>query len=464
MGESCATDSRLVSPAIHARYVKSWRGRLAVRLRTTRIVESCAEKPRGLGLSRLCWFLLLIVLSGCATFRDIRKDLANSGLRRGNKDSWRSSDPDDLAGLADRRPGRLISRDFNPRNLPTTIKVITAWGENQKGAQAAYDRGMQLYESAIELRTAEDYTAAANEFHRAANKFREACAAWPDSALEQDALFMQAEAFFFADQYVLANRAYESLAAQFSGTRYMDHLNARRFMIAQFWLETKDAGGVKPWFNATDQMLPTTNLAGEARRIFHRIRLDDPTGKLADDATVALGKAFYKAERWTESADAFEDLRKSYPGSKFQFEAHLLELNARLASYAGPDYDATPLRQADDLLQAIVRQFPNEIQQNREYLTSQASRVQTMLAAHDYKTAKFYEGRGENLAASLYYDAIAKRYSNTPVADEATEKVADLKDKPPEPVQPAGWFVELFPEPRASKPLIANGNNGTVFK
>src|SRR5690606_21071006 len=133
--------------------------------------------------------------------------------------------------------------------------VITAWGENQTAAQAAYDRGMQLYERAIELRSQEDYTAAANEFHRAANKFREACAAWPDSALEQDALFMQAEAFFFADQYVLANRAYESLAAQFSGTRYMDHLNARRFMIAQFWLETKDAGGMKPWLNVTDQML-----------------------------------------------------------------------------------------------------------------------------------------------------------------------------------------------------------------
>ena len=413
---------------------------------------------------RCWWIVLLVTLCGCATFRDIRQDLANSGLRRGDKKSWRSSDPDDLAGLADRRPGRLISRDFNPKNFPTTVKVITAWGENQQVAQTAYDRGMEIYEHAIELREEEQFAAAANEFHRAANKFREACAAWPDSALEQDALFMQGEAFFFADQYVLANRAYESLAVQYSGTSYMDHVNARRFMIAQFWLEAKDAGGVKPWINMTDKMLPTSNLAGEARRIFHRIRLDDPTGKLADDATVALGKAFFKAERWTEAADAFEDLRKSYPGSKFQFDAHMLELNARLASYAGPEYDSTPLQQADDLMQAIVRQFPNEIQQNKTHFEAQASRVQNLLAAHDFQTAKFYEGRGENLAASLYYDAIAKRFSSTPVAEDATERVAELKDKPPEPVQRVGWFVELFPEPRASKPLIATGSGGTVFK
>jgi outer membrane assembly lipoprotein YfiO len=406
----------------------------------------------------------LLWLGGCATFRDIKNDLSNSSLRRGGKQPWSRRSPDEFDALADRRPGRIIGRDFNPRNLPTTFKVITAIGENQTKAQSAFDRGMALYNDATEQRQAGNESRAASTFHDAANRFREAGAYWPDSALEQDALFMQGEAFFFADQYVLANRAYEALAAQYSGTHYMDHVNARRFAIAQFWLQTVDAGGPKTWLNVSDKMLPASNVSGEARRIFHRIRLDDPTGKLADDATIALGKALYKSKRWTEAAETFEDLRTSYPASKFQFDAHLLEINARLASYAGPDYDGTPLKKADELLRAVVRQFPQDVQKHRDYLDAEADRVQNMLAQRDFNVGQYYEGRGENRAASMYYDMVAQRFGQTTVGDEAQQRIAQLAEKPAEPVQPAAWFVELFPEPEATKPLIASGTPGTVFR
>ncbi len=441
----------------------SWMGRDPERRFDTEVENMRYLKTRG-WRPVVAGLLLLFGLGGCATFRDIKKDLANSGLRHNGKQPWDRRSPDQFDALADRRPGRIISRDFNPRNLPTTFRVITALGENQKAAQAAFDRGMSLYNRAVEQREANHPLLAASTFQDAANKFREAGAYWPDSSLEEDALFMQGEAFFFADQYVLANRAYEALAAQYSGTSYMDHINARRFSIAQFWLENAEAGGVKAWVNVTDKMLPTANISGEARRIFHRIRLDDPTGKLADDATIALGKALFKAKRWSEAADAFEDLRKSYPGSKFQFEAHLLELNARLESYAGPDYDGEPLERADKLLKAIVRQFPDEVQKNKDYLDTEAGQIQNMLAARDFSVGQYYEGRGENRAAAMYYDMVAKRFSTTSVADEAQQRVAALADKPPEPVQPAGWFIDLFPEPQATKPLIASGTPGTTIK
>ena len=138
--------------------------------------------------------------------------------------------------------------------------------------------------------------------------------------------------------------------------------------------------------------------------MLHRIRIDDPTGKLADDATLALGKAFMQSERYYEAADTFEDLRQNYPGSEHRFAAHMLELECRLKGYQGDGYDDTPLRKADDLMKAIVKQFPKESAGQLPYLEAQASAIQKQLAQRDISMANYFEGRGENLAAKIYYE------------------------------------------------------------
>jgi hypothetical protein len=78
-----------------------------------------------------------------------------------------------------------------------------------------------------------------------------------------------------------------------------------------------------------------------------------------------------------------------------------------------------------------------------------------LLADRDFRMGQFYESKGENRAAGMYYDAVASRYKDTTRADEAVERVAALADKEPEPVQRAAWFVEMFPESKAAQPLIA---------
>ncbi len=403
---------------------------------------------------RLFWLVgLSALLTGCATFRDIKQDMSQWSLRE-KKQPWDRSPDEEFDVMGERRPSRIIARDFQPRNFLTTIRVITALGEDQKAAELAFDEGRNLYEQAAELHEAEKPGEAAPLFHQAGNQFREAAARWPDSAMEEDSLFMQGEAFFFADQYVLANRAYESLVARFSGSSYLDQVEARRFSIAQFWLRTSEENKPLLGLNLTNEMLPTTGIASEARRIFHRIRLDDPTGKLADDATMALGAAFFRAGSYQEAADAFDDLRKSYPGSPHQFNAHLFQVKSLLATYAGPDYDGAPLEKADQLLHAMVKQFPNEVEQQREYLASEGSRVRNMLADRDYQVGQYYESKGENRAAGLYYASVAERFKDTTLSDEARDRVVEVAQKDPEPVQPVAWFVDWFPEAKATRPLI----------
>ncbi len=406
---------------------------------------------------------LVVIVSGCVTFRDAKESLSQLTVRKRSQ-PWQKSDPDDFDVMGERPASRIVARDFRPGNFMTTMRVITALKDDEVAAKKMFDEGRAIYDEAAALHAANQAVKATPLFQRAANRFREAAAHLPNSAMEEDALFMQGEAYFFADEYVMANRAYEGLISKFSGTSYLDQAEARRFSIAQFWLKTAEANPTTTTINLANKMLPTTNLASEARRILHRIRLDDPTGKLSDDSTMALGSAFFRAGRYQEAADAFDDLRKSYPGSPHQFNAHLFELKALLETYAGPEYDGAPLEKADKLLQAIVKLFPEEVERQKEYLASEGSRVRNMLADRDYKVGQYYESKGENRAAGIYYAAVADRFKDTEIANIAQERIAIVAEKEPYPEQQAGWFTDLFPEAKSNRPLIPGGSQGKVYR
>ena len=406
--------------------------------------------------------MLMPLFNGCASWRQNR-DGGLFGLGASNSEN-QNEDPFDVT--AQRDPDRLLLEDLAPSNIATTFKTRTLGDFDRDTAEAKMAEGRAIYDRAVAARQNPNNGEEASElFLDAAKSFREAAAYWPQSSLEHDALFWMGESYYFADHYVQANRAYEYLIVRYSGTRHLDKVEARRFTIAQYWLKRSDKSS--SWalgMDFTDPKRPTKDIDGEARRILHRIRLDDPTGKLADDAALALANAYFKAGRYIEAADTYEDLRRNYPGSSHQFRAHVLEMRSRLESYHGADYDSTALEQADRLMKAIVRQFPSEFRENETYFAREAARIRTMLAERDWKMARYFEKRGENRAASIYYKEVADNFSDTSLADDAQERAGDLASKPPLPPQYAQWLVDIFPEPKATKPLIASGDNESILR
>lgn len=416
----------------------------------------------------LVWLLLLATMlgAGCQTPFPSGKSskFGNRGLfglaRKADGDSPLESDS--LDPMGERNGNRILLHDLSPSQIGTTLKVKGFAKPNEAEAEQAFAEGQRLYEQASGT-LENDPEAARKQYEQAANQFRLAADRWPDSALEQDALFYEGEANFFANRYVQANRAFEKLIAQYSGSRYLDKAEARRFSIAQYWLQLSRAGGMTK-FKIGDPQRPAFNLAGEARRIFHRIRLDDPSGKLADDATMALGNAFFEAKMYQDAADTYEDLRITYPGSQHAFHAHLFELKSRMNSYYGKSYDQEPLVKADELLKLIVQQFPKECENEREYLAAEATTVRSLLAERDYALGQYYEKKGENLAASMIYRDVTKNYNDTDLAKDSDEKLMALADKPAEPPQRAKWLTDMLPQSEANKPLIASGDKESIFR
>ncbi len=405
---------------------------------------------------------MMISASGCASFKKFNLKESLLGSNQSQED-W-EAEVDSLDPLNRKASNRLLLSDLGPGQVSTTFKTRVLGKRDQAKAEANLNAGHELYRQAVAARSAGNADAK-KLFEKAANKFRLAASHMPDSVIEKEALYYQGESYFFMDAYTQANRAYEWMLAKYAGNRLVDKVQARRFAIAQFWLQMANKQKTTlPNVKFGDPQRPAFGLVTQARRIFHRIRLDDPTGKLADDATLALANSYFRSKLFSDAADTYEDLRISYPGSTHQFHAHLFELKSRLASYQGKSYDGQPLEKADRLLKAIIRQFPDKVEEHREYLAKEGVAIRELMAERDWAMGQYYEKRGENRAAGIYYQRVADNFGDTQLAGKAQETIKKVAALPPVPKQKAKWLSDLFPDVNAVKPLVAAGDNESIFK
>jgi outer membrane protein assembly factor BamD (BamD/ComL family) len=333
-------------------------------------------------------------------------------------------------------------------------KEITGRGPDREAAQKLFADAKSQYVEAVRLRT-EDADASWAKFLEAAANFAEAAVRWPDSALEEESLYLSGESYFFADEYPQAEDSYGRLLKQYPRTQFLDQIQARRFSIAQYWLDV-DRQNHESFFtvNMTDDSKPWHDTFGNSMHVYDRIRLDDPTGKLADDATLALGNAYFERNKFIKADEYYTDLRKTFPSSDHQFRAHFLGLKAKLESYQGAEYAGATLDEADKLLRQIIRQFPVESQQEKEFLSRAGSEIRFRLAEREWNRGSFHDRKAEYGAARIYFNTIVNNYSDTPFAENARTRLEEIRGEPDVPPQRMKWLVDLFPQRQTVRPLM----------
>ena len=291
----------------------------------------------------------------------------------------------------------------------------------------------------------------------AGEKYAEAAKRWPESALEQDGLYMAAESYFFADSYPNANGMYEKLIKKYPGTKYMDTIDARRYVIAQYWLElTKESPENAFYFNFTNRRRPWKDARGNALRVYDKIRIDDPTGKLADDATLAAADAHFVAGNYYKADEYYGDLRKAFPTSEHQFKAHFLGLKTKLLCYQGSDYAGDALDESEKLIKQIRKQFPQDAAANKEFLARAYAEVRFKKAEREWNMAQYFIKRGEYGAARLYQQTCVDEYNDTPFGERAKQQLIEQAGLPEVPPKRMEWLVDLFPREQPAKPLFYN--------
>ena len=395
-----------------------------------------------------------LVAGGCAMFNDDRQALRDYEATRREMSGRVRGDVAQVDYEAEEEKETSVFAGLDPRNVANNIKKLTGRAPDANLAEGLFGQAEEKYRQA--LAAAGDQRKAL--FAEAGDAYVQAAARWPESALEQNALFMSGECYFFADRYPQANTQFELLLKKYPNARQLDTVEARRFAMAQYWLGT-NRSNPQSFFtvNISDQTRPWRDSFGNAVRVFDKIRIDDPTGRLADDATLAAANAYFVKGDYVRADEFYTDLRKTFPSSEHQFEAHFLGLQCKLKTYPGPAYDGAALNEAERLIETIRKQFPQESDTEREYLTRAWREVRYKKAEREWVLAQYYDRRREYGGARFHYNAIVKDFDDTPFAEQARERIGAIAGEPNTPPQQLSWLVDLVnlvPSGADSKPLL----------
>jgi outer membrane protein assembly factor BamD (BamD/ComL family) len=198
--------------------------------------------------------------------------------------------------------------------------------------------------------------------------------------------------------------------------------------------------------NFTDKKLPYLDLNGNAVACYEAIRLNDPTGPLADDALFLEANSYYRRGRFEDADYHYELLRKEYPKSQHQVASHLLGLRAKLRTYQGSQYEERPLNEADKLIDVTLAQFVSDIPEERERLSRAKAAIRAEKAQREWVNGEYYYHRKYFRAARYHYDLVMKKFPDTSFSEMAEKRMEETKDYPPVPKNYWAWLGRIFGE------------------
>jgi outer membrane protein assembly factor BamD (BamD/ComL family) len=311
------------------------------------------------------------------------------------------------------------------------VKEAIGWGPDEKLAKEAYDRGQALFRD-------KKYEEAAKEFYTATWR-------WPDSTMEEDAMFLMGESYFFSDHYGKSQDTFTNLLKAHDNTRYLDTVVNRLFAIGTYWeqLDLKShSWPLTP--NMTDKTQPLFDTIGNALACYSLIWTHDPTGPLADAALFRVANAHFRRGEWEDAADHYKLLRVNHPKSKYQKDAHLLEIQARLRIYQGPLYSVVPLKDAQEIADQTLKQFPGQLGPEEQRVRQDMAMMVEQRAEREWTVAQYYDKKAEYRAAREYYKAILEKYPKSSLAPRAAQRLEEIKSLPDEPPNHFKWLTAPF--------------------
>lgn len=297
-----------------------------------------------------------------------------------------------------------------------SFRVAIGRGPDETIARKAYQDGERLFHE--------------GKLAEAEKQFSTAAVRWPDSALEEDALFMKGECQFFTHKYSKAIGTYQSMLKDYENTRHIGVISSRQFLVARYWEDAARTYPAAMWPNMIDPKLPTFDPNGNALSCYQSIRLKDPTGPLADDSLMATAGNFFSAGKFQDADYYYDLLRKDYPRSEHQPMAHLLGVQAKLNSYQGPLYEGSNLDEAQKLARSSLTQFPTELGEERKSLVSVQDQVYEEKARREFQMAEYYLKSKHYRAARYYFDAVIEQYPDSQYAVSARQQMQGLEGYP----------------------------------
>ena len=248
----------------------------------------------------------------------------------------------------------------------------------------------------------------------------------------QDSQFLLAESQFRLGNYVAAEENYEILLKKYPGapTEMKDKVVAREYQIAQAWLSYEDPKakpmGVKSHFDGSQPLFDT---GGYAVKALEHVRLHDPNGPLADDATLRTADHYHNARDFEAAALYYDQLITEYPKSEFKERAQLSSIDAKMKAYTGPEYDISGLEQARKTIQETMTEFPERVSVI-EGLRHTQDLIKDQEAERAYTTGMYYVRARKPISAEYQFGLVMARYPASKWAVESKKEMGKIAKLP----------------------------------
>jgi outer membrane protein assembly factor BamD len=267
---------------------------------------------------------------------------------------------------------------------------------------------------------------------------------YPNHPLLVEAYMLRADALVAQREYYKALFDYEVVIRQYPGSEQFHTALEREFHIAEIF----GGGARRKWLGM--RVLPAYD---EAEEIYIRTQERTPGSELGEKASLALADFYFRRSEMINAADAYDMFLVNYPRSRYRERSMLRLIQAKLATFKGPRFDAKGLRDARERVVQFRGEFPAAAEQiGAEGLIV---RIDESLALKEYITGQWYEQQGKSLSAVTLYERLLKDYSQTSAAGEARQRMVALSPQASPPkAAPADANAPVAPEPAPATPPV----------
>jgi outer membrane protein assembly factor BamD (BamD/ComL family) len=275
----------------------------------------------------------------------------------------------------------------------------------------------------------------------------------------ETAQFYKAESQYQRGKYVDAHDSYEVLQSTYPASDYREKLVAREFAIAQLWNLQDDPNAPKdkllPWYRRFDGGLPIIDTTGYALKALEHVRHNDPNGDLADDAALQIAEYYMKHHDYESASIYYEQFMSEYVKSPYLQKVQHAAIDARLRGYLGPEYDASGLEKARDLVRKTLATFPEQ-EASYEGLYHTIDVINNAEAEKTFLTGSYYKRVKKVASAEYYFGKIPQRWPGSPWAAKAKVELAQLAKMPRTQSKPSKIMIP----PGSTDPFGNGGGMG----
>jgi outer membrane protein assembly factor BamD len=182
------------------------------------------------------------------------------------------------------------------------------------------------------------------------------------------------------------------------------------------------ARDVATLYNLAKKQLEQGNYAGAAI-VFDEVERQHPYSVWARRAQLMSAFSYYAARDYTKSSESARRFLSIHPGNRDAPYAYYLIALSAYEQITDVERDQTSTKQALDALGELIRRYPDT-----RYAADARLKVDLVrdhLAGKEMEVGRFYERRGQWLAAVSRFRAVVDEYQTTSHTPEALERLTE---------------------------------------